>query len=831
MTTNDTPHYPLAENLALVDEAALRDYLELLFSRVFWKPSHFVCVRGIGEKHTPKEGKHQEDLWAQPGLYEFPDEQLGDMVLRAARTWGQHHVASFIVPAVLKEARGRSDAVDLFTALVVDLDSGDTNAKAAWIDQHIGTPTMVVASGGTTEAGTPKMHLYWVLDEPTGDIARVVELRHQLALKAGGDLQFGRGTPDNPYGRAHQPIRIPGTVHAKSGRAATCQLLWAKGPVHDLDELGHRIARAPAGPWAPARPDTDVRAAGFDFGPTKNQRPDISDSLLGEVHEGGEDRTRWSEFNRVAGFHIAAARRGDLTLEAAKEQTHGWMLAKMVPPWPPARFEREWHALLQVDTAKKGPVPAAAVDPVKPLVLSDELGLREWAMHRWTQTAAPPREFLVDGLVLAGKPHLLVAEGGAGKTFAMLDLALKVASAEGEDTPSWLGQPVRGRGTVVMITTEDDADELHRRIESLDPDGLRFRAGDRLIVMPTLNAGGGFTLAERDRAGRAVPSARWMELLDHLQRLDHLRLVVLDTLNSTLHGEENSATIINEYIRLLHPVCGKMGAALVLTHHIRKQNSQAGGVIRPITTPEDMFNAIRGSSALPAAFRAVLGIWHSHDYSRRMKAMGLEPKAKALWRFGVLKANNPDMVEGTRFLMREDSGRLKDVTEWAQDALAGQEAQRAAWLALAVKLAAEAGAPYLHGGKDAPNGLYQRRGELHPCLRAEGFGRTRLNALVEQLITDGVLTTRQVRWADQKGRRKDQPTLDVVGGVYATGARDEVAYGAEFLMPDGAWERLYTFDPADGSIGPKDRPKMLMLGARRQADEDRQTEGYDDDPL
>jgi hypothetical protein len=56
------------------------------------------------------------------------------------------------------------------------------------------------------------------------------------ALKAGGDLQFGRGTPDNPYGRAHQPIRIPGTVHAKNGKAATCRLVWAKGPVHDADE-------------------------------------------------------------------------------------------------------------------------------------------------------------------------------------------------------------------------------------------------------------------------------------------------------------------------------------------------------------------------------------------------------------------------------------------------------------------------------------------------------------------------------------------------------------------------------------------------------------------
>lgn len=819
--------YPITENSSLIDEAALRDYLDTLFSRVFWKPSHFVCLRGIGEKGTPKEGRHQEDVWVQPGLHSEPDEALLGMALHAAETWGQHHVASFIVPAVLKEARGRSEAVDLFTAVMVDLDSGDTVAKAAWLDTNLGTPTMVVRSGGMSDAGTPNLHVYYVLDEPSADVARIVEARHQLALKAGGDLQFGRGTPDNPYGRAHQPIRLPGTVHAKSGQAATCRLAFSGGPTYELDRLVESLRRASPGPWAPSVADSELRTAGFDFGPTKNQRPDMADSLLGEVHEGGEDKTRWSEFNRVAGFHIAQARRGDLTLEQAKEQTLGWMISRMVPPWPEARFEREWHALLQVDAAKKGPMPAAAVDPVKPMVLSQELGLREWAMHRWTQTKAPPREFLVDGLVLAGKPHLLVAEGGAGKTFSALDLALKVASADEGDEPTWLGQPVMGRGTVVMITTEDDADELHRRIESLDPDGLRFRAGDRLIVMPTLNAGGGFTLVERDRTGRAVPSPRWMELMDHLGRLDNLKLVIVDTLNSTLHGEENSATVINEYVRALHPVCGKLGAALMLTHHIRKQNSQAGGVIRPISTPEDMFNAIRGSSALPAAFRAVLGIWHSHDFGRRLKAMGLEARPKMLWRFGVLKANNPDMVEGMRFLMREDSGRLADVTRRAVDAVAGQEAQRAAWLALAIKLAAEAGAPYLHGGKDAPNALYQRRSELHPCLRADGFGRIKLLALVEQLVSAGDVVIKQVSWSDQKGRRKDHPTLDVKDGPFATGERGRVDYGASFLVPEGMWERLYAFDPAEGSIGPKDRSKMLMLGLKPQADadqEDRQTD-------
>lgn len=821
MHTEPTP-YPIVENLSLVDEESIRDYLDILYGSVRWKASHFVCVRGIGEKHTPQEGKHQEDLWAQPGLWEFPDEQLGDMVVRACRTWSQYHVASFIVPAVLKEARGRSEAVELFTSVVIDLDSGDTAAKAAWLDQHIGPPTMVVTSGGRTDAGTPKLHVYYVLEDATEDVRGVVEARHALAMKAGGDLQFGRGTPDNPYGRAHQPIRIPGSVHAKSGRAATCQLVWTKGPRYEFDELAWKIRSAPTGPWAPSAPDPGT-TSGFDFGPTKNQRPDIGDSLLNEVHEGGEDKTRWSEFNRVAGFHIAAARRGDMTLEQAKSDTMGWMLAKMVPPWPEARFEREWHALLQRDVGKKGPVPVQAVEPALPMIRTDQ-GLREWAMHRWTQSKAPPREFLVDGLVLAGKPHLLVAEGGAGKTFSVLDLAMKVASAEEGDEFTWLGQPVRGRGTAVMITTEDDADELHRRIEALDPDGLRFKAGDRLIVMPTLNAGGGFTLAEKDKSGRAVPSARWLELMDHLRALDGLKLVVVDTLNSTLHGEENSATVINEYVRMLHPICGELGAALVLTHHIRKQNSQAGGTIKPISTIDDMFNAIRGSSALPAAFRAVLGIWHSHDYGKRMQAMGLDPRAKTLWRFGVLKSNNPEMVEGVRFLMRSEAGRLEDITERAVDAVAGQEAARAAWLTLAIRLAAEAGAPYLHGGKDAPNALYQRRGELHPCLKGDGFGRIKLIGLVDRLLGTGDLVVRQVAWADPKGRRRDLPTLDVADGPFARGERTVVDHGAVFMVPDGMWERMYEFDPVEGSIGQKGRPKMVIQGAQADRQTDRQTE-------
>ena len=793
MTEIEKPPYPLADNLALVDENAVRDYLELLFSRVFWKKHHFVCIRGIGEKGTWQEGRFRSDEWVQPGLDEFPDEELAGTAMRHANTWAQWHVATFIVPAVLKEARGTAQAVDLFTALVVDLDSGDTNAKAAWLDQHIGTPSMVVASGGTTELGTPKLHVYYVLEEPEGDVGAVVEARHQLALKAGGDLQFGRGTPDNPLGRAHQPIRIPGTVHAKNGKAHASTLLFSSGPLYDFAILAETIRRAPAGPWAPLQPELPAGGA-FAFGPTLNQRPDISESLMNEVHEGGEDKTRWTEFSRVAGFNIGMARRGEISLDQAKEETHGWMLAKMVPPWPDARFEREWSALVRIDVAKKGAMPAAAVEPPKPLLTDPELGLFAWAAHRWTQGTPPARRFLVDGLIAAGKPHLLVAEGGAGKTFSMLDLALKVSSFEEGADARWWGQPIREGGTVVMLTTEDDADELHIRLADIDADGARFRAGNRLIVLPLVNAGGAFTLADRDKNGKFTFSPRWKEFLDQLKKLERVKLVIVDTLNTTLHGDENSATVVSEYARMLQPVCGEIGAALVVTHHIRKQDTRM-----PIITPEDMAAAVRGSSALPAAFRAVLGVWHCHDFAKRLAAMDLEPKPKQLWRMGVLKANNPEMIEGVRFLLRAPTGLLEDATARAVSAATSERAQQMAWLTLAIRLAAEEGCPYTNGSKNDAGGLYKRRHELPPMLRELGWKA--MDGLRVDTARQGEIVV-----AAAKGQTT-RNLLDIEDGPFAKSERgEEVKKGA---MPPIDWS-LWRWDDAAGTVVPADAPTMIV---------------------
>jgi hypothetical protein len=800
--------YPIPERAELIDREMIDNYLQTLFGRLHFKAANFINVRGIGEKGTDREGVFTEDCWAQPGvagLGEDPDELLASSVRSWAWVWAQNNVATYIVPAVLKEAVGSAQSVELFPAAMVDLDTGDTRAKAMHLVTHLGEPTMVVASGGTTDAGTPKLHLYWVFDEPCPDVGRVVDMRHAIAMKAGGDLQFGRGVDSNPFGRAHQPIRVPGSVHSKSGNPSLVVLKRYDGPVYDVDVLAEAVRRMPESPWA--LKVAAIPSLGFNFSVDLFAKQDIGEALTTKVHEGGEDKTRWNQFNAVAGHKIAMVRKGEVSLDDARIELHGWVLEMMRPPWPPARVDREWRALLNRDEQKKGALPAAAREESRGTIVGDDdRGILKWAAHAWVKGETPKRKFIVKGLILSGKPHLLVAEGGAGKTFAMLDLCLKVSSRGEDEELEWMGQPIVGEaGTVVMFTTEDDTDELHIRLKALDRDGRIATAGNRLIIIPATNTDrGAFTLGERDKAtGSIVSSAGWTELKGWIESLPDLRMVVIDTLNTTLHGEENNATVVNEYARLLQPVCGRMGAALVVTHHIRKSDPKT-----PIKTAEDMAQAVRGSSALPAAFRGVIGFWHCSDYGRLMPAIGEKPKAKHLWRMGVLKANNPEMLHDLVYLLRNESGGLSDVTARVSTSLVDEDAQRRAWVTAAVRKASDAGHPYIHGGKDAVGGLYARRSELHPLVRS--LGRVKLAGLVDELVNAGELVTRQVEWRDTRGRTRAWPTIDVKGGRYDCKQPDRVEAGVQWDAPD--WEGAWTFDTATGEVIPIGAPRMQLGG-------------------
>ncbi|MDF1794839.1 MAG: AAA family ATPase, partial [Thalassobaculaceae bacterium] len=610
--------YPILENAALVDAGEIGKYFEVLFAHVEWEGRVFA-LRGLGEKGTDKEGVFKEPLWLLPDLCSIEQQTEA-----AARRWGQYHVATFAVPAVVTASALEDRKVELehiaeFTAVLVDIDSGDTDEKLAWCSEIVGTPTMVVLSGGLTDAGKPKRHVYWRLSEPSPEIGRIAALREALALKAGGDPSFKR---------APQVVRVPGTIHGKSGVVSLCRIeaLHDIGD-YDLDDLAERIEQAQPMPGLPAVP---AKTGALDFSPpigggtmdfsagAAAQKPDATRALTTDIHEGGEGHaTRWDSFNQVAGYHIRLVRWGKLTMDEAAQATHDWMMIHMVPPWPEARFRSEFQGQINNDTRTNGPIPDTVSPPPElpagKVKFDTAAGaLRGFDIGNWAMGTPPRRRHLVQGLIMAGQTHVLAAEGGAGKTFLCLDLCLRLAAAGNRTDPAadnevlWMGQPVTDEaagGTVVMITSEDAHDELHIRLDDIDPDGgMRAAATGHLRILPLLDVGGAFPFVAHDQHRQPGQSPRWAHVYAAIAEIvaegGKVSAVVVDTMAATLHGEDTSGSVVTEYFAELSRLCGVLGAAVVITHHIRKGNDQA-----PIKGLEDMKAAVRGSTAIIGSAR------------------------------------------------------------------------------------------------------------------------------------------------------------------------------------------------------------------------------------
>src|SRR6202000_1403290 len=136
------------------------------------------------------------------------------------------------------------------------------------------------------------------------------------------------------------------------------------------------------------------------------------------------------------------------------------------------------------------------------------------------------------------------------------------------------------------------------------------------IIIPMNEAGGGFPLVEYDRhTRRAVATARWEEFLAALGTIPDLKLVVIDTLNSVSHGDENSALVIAELMRQAGRVMAlPTKPALLVNHHVRQSNEA-------IRSLHELKESIRGNSAIPNYFRVCFGMFAAADYDRRMRAM------------------------------------------------------------------------------------------------------------------------------------------------------------------------------------------------------------------
>jgi RecA-family ATPase len=225
------------------------------------------------------------------------------------------------------------------------------------------------------------------------------------------------------------------------------------------------------------------------------------------------------------------------------------------PPWPavaPAPGGEEDYGAC---------APSAPLTDIAPSVeQSDIVELRVVSAASFAGVAPPERRWIVRDMIPDRTVTILSGDGGGGKTTLKLQLATAIAGAR-----PWLGYDP-DPGPVLVVTAEDDEDEIHRRIaaiaRSLDVDLSDL--GDLHIV--PLAGQDAVMGAPEGKAALIAPTAVFRGLVALVERI-RPRVVVLDALADVYGGEENARAQARQFIALLRGLAIKNDLAVVLIAH------------------------------------------------------------------------------------------------------------------------------------------------------------------------------------------------------------------------------------------------------------------------
>ena len=144
-------------DLAPIDPRVEPDAIRRWCGLVFGDLDGLVPVRLIAEKGTKRQ---------DPVIHFVAADALAEHIIALAPVAADEHRAVFVVPGVVATA-GKAGARDIRQTGVIlaDLDDDDVDAKRDHLVQYLGQPSLEVASGGETDTGQIKRHLFWRLTE------------------------------------------------------------------------------------------------------------------------------------------------------------------------------------------------------------------------------------------------------------------------------------------------------------------------------------------------------------------------------------------------------------------------------------------------------------------------------------------------------------------------------------------------------------------------------------------------------------------------------------------------------------------------------------------
>lgn len=223
----------------------------------------------------------------------------------------------------------------------------------------------------------------------------------------------------------------------------------------------------------------------------------------------------------------------------------------------------------------------------------------------WLAEKLPPRAALLrrDGkaFLVQGKVGLLLAPGGTGKTWALMQLAVAVATGG-----RWFGTFDATKGKVFLALGEEDAEEVRRRLYDVAK-ALNLGEYERAEVARNLTAlglsGKSVALLGKSDRGEPVPSAWFDKLKAALEAGGPWRCILLDPWSRwggpDVELDNHTAT---RGVELLEELTQLEGSPTVLVaHHTRKGSKEDA------TSGADA-DSSRGASALTDGVRWVANL-------------------------------------------------------------------------------------------------------------------------------------------------------------------------------------------------------------------------------
>lgn len=280
---------------------------------------------------------------------------------------------------------------------------------------------------------------------------------------------------------------------------------------------------------------------------------------------------------------------------------------------------QQWHDLMLEEQADALP-PFGAV--------SDFVGAK----------TPPLKPELIHGVLRQGHKMLLAGSSKAGKSFALMELALAISTG-GE----WLGWTC-SRGKVLYCNFELDEASARNRFNAI----CAYRGMDAAEACAGITDWNlrGYNLTAKDFALRLFSRAREAGFL----------AVIIDPIYKLGLGDENSAGDVGSFLGVLDTICTTLGCAVIYCHHHSK-GAQSGKAVADRASGSGVFSRdadaildlmqLRPTSSLPswAVDAPKATAWRVSAVLREFE----EPAPKNVWfRYPVHLPDTEDLLTDAR---------------------------------------------------------------------------------------------------------------------------------------------------------------------------------------